>query len=172
MTKDDLGADAAAVARHTDSEWWANGYRRRVEFKAAYDRRHSDPAKNYGIHGVDMGFLLSNEMGTVQFVLYTGWQLPHVKNELMGRTYEAIGGDPHWMERPTPADIGYHSPVPRYDGQTLMTDSCPFLDGRPCYYDGSSLNAEKVFDVLLNKGSDGLWKELERRHVNIFGEGS
>lgn len=28
-------------------------------------------------------------------------------------------------------------------------ENCPYLDGKPCYYDGSGLNAEPVFDILV-----------------------
>lgn len=170
----DLGADAAAVAFAGSIETLelshaAPKLTRTVTFRAAYDKRHADPSKNCGIHGVEIRFVVSNEVGAVQFVLYTSWQLPHVTRELMGRHYAPSGGDPHWMERPMPADLGYHSPTPQYEGHTTASESCEYLGGRPCYYDGSSLAAERVFHVLLGEGDVGVWKLLEARHADQFG---
>jgi hypothetical protein len=143
-------------------------FTREITFDPAFDKRDPDPKKNYGIHGVTMRAILKGEHGAVQFVLYTNWQLPHVTAEKFQREYEPINGDPHWMERPQPSDLGYHSPVPRYDGQAETSDCCDYLDGKPCYYDGSSLNAKPVFDRLLAEGSKGLWEALEAYYARIF----
>ena len=69
---------------------------------------------------------------------------------------------------PMPVDLGYHSPKPRYEGQTCVTESCKYLDGKPCYYDGSGLAAEKVYETLLREGSDGVWKKLEEYYARTF----
>lgn len=100
---------------------------------------------------------------------------------------------------PMPADLGYHSRVPMYEGQTPMgsqkkipgaiernlkikdaskwepvyeqTDDfhpCKWLDGAPCYYDGSGLNAEPVFELLIEKGSDAVWEYLENYYEEVF----
>ncbi len=133
-------------------------FKRLVQFAPAYDRRSPDPAKNYGIHGVKIRFILTGDKGVVQFLLYTNWHLSHVLNEL-GGAYEA----------PMPADLGYHSPVPIREGQTLMTDSCEYLDGKPCYYDGSTTAADRLWDVLRERGDEGVWQELEGYYGQVFG---
>jgi hypothetical protein len=69
---------------------------------------------------------------------------------------------------PLPADLGFHSLVPIYKEQTLISDSCEFLDGKPCYYDGSGLAAKKVYDILLTEGSDGVWKYLYTYYCDTF----
>lgn len=143
-------------------------FARTIEFLPAWDRRSPDPKKNYGIHGAEILFLLKGPDGAVQFRLFTQWQLPEVTREKMHHPYDPIGGDFHWMERPMPADLGYHSPVPRYDGQDILTDECIALDGKPCYYDGSSLNAEPVFERLLREGHDGVWAALEAYYTRTF----
>lgn len=140
---------------------------RRIEFTAAYDKRSTDPKKNYGIHGCDMRWYLIGPDVAIQFVVYTNWHLPHVTREQMSRPYDATGGDPHWMERPLPADIGYHSRKPAYEGQSVTREDCHVLGG-PCYYDGSSLQAEAVFRILLAEGSDGVWREMERRYADML----
>lgn len=139
-----------------------------VEFYPAFDKRNPDPSKNYGIHGVDLKMVLKGDKGAVQFVLYTNWQLPHVQREL---NRKAIGEDEVYIEailNPMPADLGYHGPVPLYEGQNICTKSCEYLDGKPCYYGGSGLNAKRIYEVLLNEGSDGVWRELEEYYKELF----
>jgi len=168
-----------------------------IEFVPAFDRRDPDPKKNYGIHDVELRMVLKGEKGAVQFVLYTNWQLPHVAREERKRT-AASGLDEMGIKvrfEPMPADLGYHSPVPMYEGQepigatrvhwedgefdgkrmklpkfepTDTFDPCPYLDGKPCYYDGSGLNAERIYNVLLAEGSDGVWRELESYYRETF----
>ena len=133
-----------------------------IKFSKAFDERHPDPKKNYGIHGVDLRMVLKGELGAVQFVLYTQWHLPGVREEL--KLKDRI------LSEPLPADVGYHSPIPQYEGQETLTDSCEYLDGKPCYYDGSGLMANDAFDVLTREGCDGLWKYLEDKYESTFGE--
>lgn len=143
-------------------------FERIVEGTAAFDKRSSVPGKNYGIHGFEFRFLVKNDRGAVQFLLYTNWHLPHVQNELDQRPE-----DPKWRHlscHPTPADLGYHSPVPHYEGQASM-GPCPYLDGEPCFYDGSSLNAEKPYEILVAQGLDAMWAYLERYHAEVFTDG-
>lgn len=135
----------------------ADALRREVKFFPAFDKRNPSPSKNYGIHGVDLRMYVIGERGAVQFVLYTQWMLPHVRAEL-----DAKPGRDRWLYHPMPADLGYHSPIPTYEGQEYYgRDDCHLLSGHRCYYDGSGLNAERIFDVLLREGSDGVWRELE-----------
>ena len=166
-----------------------------TQFSPAWDRSDPDPKKNQGIHSVELRMVLKGELGAVQFLLYTGWYLKknqeHLKKTLPDRLSDMY---------PLPADLGYHSPKPMYEGHEAMGSSsfdwdnkeevgtpdnplqlpllkptgtftpCEYLDGKPCYYDGSGLNAERVYGVLLEKGSDGVWKELEEYYVSTFGE--
>lgn len=140
-----------------------------IKFYPAFDKRNPDPRKDYGIHGVSLRMVLKGNKGAVQFILYTNWQLPHVQEEL---NRKAIGNDERYISallNPIPADLGYHSPVPIYEGQNVCSESCEYLDGKPCYYDGSGLNAESIYEVLLKEGSDGVWRELEDFYKNVFG---
>ena len=136
-----------------------------IQFEPAYDKRHSNPKKNYGIHGVNIRFLLKGERGATQFLIFTNWQLPHVQKELR----VDMRPDKYFIFEPMAADLGYHSPVPIYEGQSSL-GACPVLDGKDCYYDGSGLNAEPVYKILLEKGHEGVWKELEEYYVLTFGE--
>ena len=128
-----------------------------IEMTPGFDKRE----EGYGVHGVDLRMVLKGPKGAVQFVLYTGWLPPKTRKEFEIRQVK--------MHGPLPADIGYHSLVPQYDGQESR-DDCPYLDGKPCYYDGSGLRANKVFDILTEKGTDGVWAYLEEEYKAIFGE--
>lgn len=144
-----------------------------IDITPAYDKRDPEPSKNYGIHGCDLRMILKGDKGAVQFIVFTNWHLLHVTEEFVNKTIHKNVLDKYDIIcsfLPTPVDIGYHSPVPRYDGQDMVTDSCKYLDGRPCYYDGSGLEAERVYNILLKDGSDGVWAELERYYNDLFGE--
>jgi hypothetical protein len=136
-----------------------------ITFTPAYDKRHPDPSKNYGIHGVSIKFVLIGSEGATQFVLYTNWQLPHVTKEHLDKQ---LGVELFFM--PMPADLGYHSKVPHYEGQEPIEQNCEYTKG-PCYYDGSGLAAERVYKVLLEKGDEGVWGELEKYYYDIFSQG-
>jgi hypothetical protein len=56
-----------------------------------------------------------------------------------------------------------------YEDQRDRGD-CAYLDGRPCYYDGSGLNAEDAFDVFTDEGEEALWTFLERYYEATFND--
>ena len=141
--------------------------RKEIRFYPAWDKRSSDPHKNYGISSVDLKFMLYGDRGVIQFVIYTGWHLPEVQVELDGRAPRKPF--PYLSHQPMAADLGYHSPVPMYEGQEVVSDNCEYLDGAPCYYDGSSLAADRVFDCLRREGDEGVWRELEATYADRFG---
>ncbi len=138
------------------------GFRHRLEkileTVPAYDKRHKDPKKNYGIHGVELKFILKGRKGAVQFVISTGWHLPHVLKE------SSRGGLNTYV---MPFDLGYHSYKPLYDGQ-FKTEKCSYLNNKPCYYDGSVLNAEEPYKILASQGINALWKYLEKYYNSVF----
>ena len=78
-------------------------FTKEIKFEAAYDKRDVDPKKNYGIHGVDLTFILKNEQGAVVFKLFTGWHLPHVQKELENKD--------RILSKPMPADLIKYSKV-------------------------------------------------------------
>lgn len=128
-----------------------------TEFIPAWDRRSDDPKKDYGIHCVDLKMVLKGPKGAIHFVLSTGWYLP--QNKSANRNLADMF--------PMPCYLGYHSPVPQYEDQPSQ-NGCPYVAGGTCYYDGSILNAKRVYQILLKKGSDGVWAELEDYYHTIF----
>lgn len=138
---------------------------KKVHFHPGYDKRSSDPKTNYGVAGVEIRFLLKGKHGAVQFVLYTDWEPKHVQEERW-----ANGKGRLMRIMPMGTDVGYHAYEPQYDGQSPMTDSCPYLDGKRCYYDGSSLAAEPIRDRFLEEGDKAVWYALEELYIEQFGE--
>jgi hypothetical protein len=161
-------------------------FKRIVEFSPAYDGRPSSEGglkewrtksmkdddgtdhTNYGVGSVQIRFVLKGKKGAIQFLIGTDWYPPHVQESMKFRLSQRA---PECV-RPKPDgwDVGYHSLVPMYEGQEKMSDSCEYLDGKPCYYDGSSLRADEwVKDIFLKEGSDGIWLEMEKEYVARFG---
>ena len=134
---------------------------RKLEITPAYDKRSMEPGKDYGVHGVEMRWYVVGPAGAIQFVLYTNWHLKHVQDEQDARLDRRF---PHLSCHPMPADIGYHSHVPHYEGHTPMSKECHILKG-PCYYDGSGLQADDFYRILVEHGGDVLWEALEKRYV-------
>jgi hypothetical protein len=131
-----------------------NGFERIITFKPGFVCEkwlvNPEDGSNHGIASPDILFLLRNDRGAIQFLLMTGWYLN-------GTT-----------RKPMPYDLGYHSPSPMYQEQRMADKECPWLDNKPCYYDGSSLNAEKPFRILIEEGEEALWEYLENYHKEIF----
>lgn len=131
----------------------------------AYDKRRS----NHGQHCVDMLWLVKGPLGAVQFRLYTGWY-PDVIGKPTENWQELHASRKHHADPlnvPMPVDIGYHSPKPMYEGQSQM-EHCDLLPEGKCYYDGSSLNADRYFAILVHEGGDALWKALEEYYHERF----
>ncbi len=139
-------------------------FERIVEITPAWGSKDPTELERFGIHGCNLIMVLKGNKGAVHFVLYTQFHFKHIEDSLLKR------GDPQSF-LPQPLDLGYHSKKPLYKGQTIMNDSCEYLNGKPCYYDGSGLNAKRIYDVLLEKGSEGVWEELEKYYYETFGWG-
>ena len=142
-------------------------FKKIIAFEPAYDKRK----EKCGIHGVDIRFVLKGKDGAVQFLLFTNWQLPHVTEEEVNRLEHHNASSIKLFFTPMPADLGYHSPKPMYEDHRQAVDKCEYLDGKPCYYDGSSLNAEPIYRKLLKYGAKGVWEALEKYYNDTFKEG-
>lgn len=133
-------------------------FKREVVLQPAFDKRDPDPKKNYGIHGCDMFFYLIKEGKAIQFLVMTGFHLPHVRDELREKRSSSCSFG---------ADVGYHSPYPLYEGQEPMSKSCEVIGGT-CYYDGSGIQGGDMFNLLCEKGSEAVWKKMEKVWESTF----
>ena len=140
-----------------------------VEFEPAYDKRHPNPKKNYGIGSIRIRFVLKKGNKAVQFLFGTKWYLPETIEEYLrignkGKTppIDLIKGvQVHGW------DVGYHSPKPMFKGQKAITKKCAYTSGK-CYCGGSGLYAEKNQEILIREGSNGVWKFLEKEWKERF----
>lgn len=138
-----------------------------IYFTPAYDKRPKAPGDpNYGIHGVTMSWYVTGGGQAVQFVTHTNWQLPEVQEELDAKVSLQF---PHLSCHPLPTDVGYHSSQPLYKGQTPIEADCKWTKG-PCYYNGSSLYAQNIFEILVREGHEAVWKKLEEEFWNAWPE--
>lgn len=140
-------------------------FTRELVIRPAYDKRN----EGYGQHCVEMCWYLRGSAGVIQFVLFTGWYLsiiaePNVDWQEQHLSIHTAPWDQ--LNKPMPADLGYHSLVPMYEGQTKM--KCHLLPAGECYYDGSSLNADRIFAILVHKGGDAVWQALEAEYALRF----
>lgn len=138
-----------------------SGFTRKVEFTPPYDKRDPSPSKNYGIGSLIIRFVLVGEKGATQFVMATGCYPLHVHKEWERQGRTGLG--------PMGYDVGYHSPHPMYEGQSA-TENCAYLNGAPCYYDGSGLAANDLLARFLEDGEDVVWAELESVYRSRFVE--
>lgn len=129
---------------------------KQINFNPAFDKRSSIPSKNYGIHGVDMIWSLGHpKQGYITWTVFTNWYLPEVQKELEVQPINPRF--PHLFFLPQPADLGYHSLVPQFEGQKPVKN-CKLLDNQDCYCDGSGLVAQEVFNLLVKEGQESVWK--------------
>jgi len=133
---------------------------RRIQFVPGYNKRSTQ----YGVHGMGIRFLLVEELGTVQFVLNTGW----IPGETARQRYPAVSRANSSSPRetaglfPMAVDLGYHWRTnPHPDSEyAYKTEKCEALDGADCWYDGSGLSAERVMEKFIDEGEPAVWKEL------------
>jgi hypothetical protein len=148
------------------------GYMENLERKFEMIPSFDKAAEGYGIGAAIMRFYVVGPKGAVQFVLSTGWY-PNIIKKTTFTDWSDWGElevrKPGPNDAPMPWDLGWHSPVPRYEGQEPMSGECSVIQGE-CYYDGSGLNANKPFSILVHEGSDRLWEFLELYYRETFEE--
>lgn len=143
-----------------EPEWFPrpDGLERAVVFQPGYSHDQTgDPKRDYGQHGMEIIWYLRGPRGVAVFKLFAGW-LPGLK-----------GIPPSLADvYPIGADIGYHAPVPQYEGQEdYRRDDCTLLPGGTCYYDGSRLSAEGVATAFTEHGEPAVWAALEGQYEDI-----
>ena len=132
-------------------------------FKPAFDKRDPDPTKSYGIGAVKCFMVLKGKKGAVHFVFSTGMYLPETHRGWLSKPEFSIHDAVKYMG----FDVGYHSPCPMFDNQKISQEKCDWI-GKPCYFDGSALRADKFMDTLIRKGSDSIWEMLEQDYNTNF----
>jgi len=113
-----------------------------------------------GFHGCEMIFILRGPQGLTTFACFTDW-FPKTTQEAtskgLGIRRLANG------VQPTPLEFAFHSPKPLDTVRNNKRTDCPYIEGE-CYSSYSPQTAEYLRDVLLVRGSEGVWSELEQRY--------
>lgn len=139
-------------------------FKKIVKFAMPFDKRHSDPDKNYGIAAMRIYFILMKDQRAVQVIISTNCYLQSVVKE-----HRAKGTDLFFDDETFNCwDVGYHSPKPMFDSH--KPTKCDLLKGDECYYDGSSLrgktdNVGKNFELY---GEQWIWEYLEEYWYEVF----
>lgn len=134
-----------------------------VSFTPAYEQGKIGDSDR-GIGAMLIRFVLKGELGAVQLLLGTNWYTRSVQRNFYDHPY------PFFEIEPKGWELGYHSPKPMHEGETPVDEACEWLDGKPCYYDGSSLAADPIRDRFLLEGDAAVWEELEQCYIDTFGE--
>lgn len=140
-----------SIKRPCDPVWYAAGdAERAVVFEPGYDSGGYD----YGVHGMNIRWLLRGPLGVTQFLVFTSWIPGQVDvPNLNDRTFGPMG-----------ADLGYHARNRNADYQT-PSDSCEYLNGDPCFYDGSGLQAQELLQKFVVLGETVIWETLQDRYA-------
>lgn len=138
----------------------ASEFTRSISFEAAWDKRDPDPKKNYGVHGVEIRFVLTGPLGAVYMPVWTHWMLPEVV-----AWHEELAKENPFLDRrhaidPLIPGASVHSRKPHEDF-TNHREKCDFFDG-PCWSEEIGCFAsDAIWGALLRGGEAGLWEALE-----------
>lgn len=138
-TKDNLGIKSAKLLEQV----MPNGIVRSLTASSAYDlRKHP---KNYGIHCMDLYWVVKRANVAVSWMLFSGWWLEQ-NRESGQKVPDGLGS------------IDRHSPVALYASES-PTHDCEHTGG-DCYCDGSGLASNDLFNKFLLDPEEG-WRTLE-----------
>jgi hypothetical protein len=140
-------------------------FERSVKVSPSRNWIRPEPARNYGVSNCRVFFNVKGPKGAVTFQIGTMWGCEPVRRHL--RQFSRSNTAYDQPDVPVAWDLGYHSYTPHYEGQSVTDGDCDVLGG-PCYYDGSTLNAEKVVEGFLAGGTDWLWPKLEEYYRCVF----
>lgn len=142
-------------------------FKKITKVRLPFDRRDPDDRKNYGIHGIDIFYILVGQKGAVQFAFTVDKFLPHIELEERPKWAPTRFSRNHFSG----LDVGYHSPHPMWDGQEPM--ACDIIETGKCYADGSILRADEwvkeIFSVRGSHPEELLWKKMEQEYEERFG---
>jgi hypothetical protein len=134
-----------------------------VSFRPAFDKRHSDPKQNYGIHGVDIYFKLKGTKGAVSLTVMSQMYLPHVADELLAKGQASIHYNPFHVDG---GGLCYHDTKPHYESQEKS--ECDILEAGECYSDCSFIGGSDLAKKLVAEGDAAIWQGLKEFYHSHF----
>ena len=155
-------------------------FRREIQFHPGFAL--TDPQR--GRSAMKIAFYLHGPKATIQFVISTGWTPEKVKRRVSpAREWSpdgfnlariaGVGTDDYdveeWMHtEPMGFDVGYHADADDEYGSTGF-DKCDVRPSGRCFYDGSSLAADRLLTRFFVEGDAPVWAELEEWYRDRFG---
>jgi hypothetical protein len=140
----------------------------------AFDKRSDDPKKDYGIGACRICFAVVGKKGAVTVDFFTNWFLESTVKEYRkeGIFKNNLGGEKDKIKTKIdlektsrPIHAGYFTIHSKKKVEySQKTKKCCFINGETCYSYGSCMHAEMYLPILLSKGSDGIFKELEKEY--------
>jgi hypothetical protein len=149
-----------------------SSFTREVKALASYDHR-DEPGSRLGAHGVDLVFILRGELGAITASISTGWMAKPLAHAMarpagLNERLDKPGVDRGLRDLyPSGRYVGSHSLVNRSEYMTGPT-ACDWLDGAPCYDDGSFTAGGEVMELLVTGGSDAVFERLERYYQALI----
>lgn len=145
-------------------------FERIVQTRPPFDKRNSNPKKNYGVCGLHLWFILKGKKGAVQIQLgtklYLAKQFREWRAEGEGYPFEDD------EEVITCLDVGYHAwkPIRDWQNETNCME-CQLSPKGKCWYDGSSLRGrdDRIVEQYLEQGDKFIWDYLEKEYIRVFG---
>lgn len=130
-----------------------------ITFERTIDIKPGEAGPN-GFHGCEMIFILRGPQGLATFACFTDWLPRQAQDDARnGLGIRRLSSG----VQPVPLEFAYHSPKPTDTVRGTKRTDCPYLEGE-CYSSYSPQTAEYLRDVLLQRGSEGVWSELEQRY--------
>lgn len=109
-------------------------------------------------------FFLKGPAGAIQWTIGTDWGIATVR-EHMAKFSWSQWDNPR---KPKGWSLSYHAFEPQWEGQTAMKEHCEVLNGKRCYWNGSSVNGKALVEGFLAGGTKWLWSKLAECYRAIF----
>ena len=142
-----------------------DGTEESVQFVPGYNCRERGP-HGHGVHGMEVIWRLRGPSGDVWLAMFTDW-IPGERTP--GHGLSPSGLNENWMRYPDGAGLGWHSRVPRYEGQEIDREHCDEFGG-PCYGDMSFGGADEPVRRFVIEGEQVIWDALEAAYADLQAE--
>lgn len=133
-----------------------------VTFQPAYDKRHPDPRKNYGVHGVHIYFaVIDEERGEgLSFSVATNWHVPAVQRETDALPFNHQF--PYLFHKPLAFAVQIHQKVRQHEYQHENQDCS--ITGGACYITDSATLGKSFLQTLIEGGDEALFARMEQQY--------
>lgn len=128
------------------------GLERLIWSRNAYEERHEDPSKDYGVAGVTLGFVVIGSEGAVEWELLTNSYLPATEEAYKERKISFLG--------PTAGPVWWHWRTPRWENHDDR-GQCEWLQADHCFSDIGFSIGDEVNKAFTNYGYDGVFNKLK-----------